>query len=51
MNLKASERVLRKKNMNPNDHVHYCVIGCHGKFIVALGLNKKVSCKGLLGGI
>ena len=37
--------VLRRKNMNPNDYVHCCVVGCHG-----FGLNKKVSCEGLLGG-
>ena len=36
--------------MNSNDYVHCCVIGCHGNFIVAFGLNKIVSCEGLLRG-
>ena len=36
--------------MNPNDYVHCCVIGCHGNSFLHCGLNKKVSCDGLLGG-
>ena len=42
--------VLRKKNVNPNDYVHCCVIGCHGNILLHFGLNTKVSCEGLWGG-
>ena len=38
-----------EKNMNPNDNVQCCVTGCRGNSL--FGLNKKVSCEGLLGGI
>ena len=31
MTSKALKGVLRRKNMNPNYHVHCCVIGCRGK--------------------
>ena len=26
--------VLRRTNMNPNDYVHCCVIGCHGNSLL-----------------
>ena len=42
--------VLRRKIVNPNDYVHCCIIGCHGNSLFHFGLNKKVSCEGLLGG-
>ena len=42
--------VVRKKNVNPNDYVHCCVIGCHGNILLHFGLNTKVSCEGLGGG-
>ena len=41
--------VLRRKDLNPNDCVHCCIIGCHGNSLLHFGLNKKVSCEGLLG--
>ena len=50
MNLKVSKTGLRRKNLNPNDYVHCCVTGCHGNSLLHFGLNKKVSCEGLLGG-
>ena len=43
--------VLRRKNVNPNDYVHCCVIGCHGNSLLYFGLNTNISCEGLLGGI
>ena len=49
MNLKSSKVVLRRKNVNPNDYVHCCVIGCHGNSLLHFGLNTKVSREGLLG--
>ena len=49
MNLKSSKEVLRRKNVNPNDYVHCCVIGCHGNSLLHFGLNTKVSREGLLG--
>ena len=48
MNLKSSKIGLRRKNVNPNDYVRCCVIGCHT--LLHFGLNTKVSCEGLLGG-
>ena len=39
--------VLRRKHVNPNDHVHCCVIGFHGDSLLHFGSN---SCEGLLGG-
>ena len=50
MNSNSSKSGLRRKNVNPNDYVHYCVIGCHGSSLFYFGLNTKVSCEGLLGG-
>ena len=44
MNLKSLWR-----NVNPNDYVHCCVIGCHGNSLLHFGLNTNVSCEGLLG--
>ena len=41
-------KVLRSKNMNPNYHVYCCVIDV--LVIVAFGLNRNVSCEGLLKG-
>ena len=41
--------VLRRKNVNPNDYVHCCVIGCHGNSLLRFGLNTKVSREVLLG--
>ena len=29
MNLKASKRGFKKKNLNPTDYVHCCIIDCH----------------------
>ena len=49
MILKASKSVFRRKNMNPNDYVHCCVIGCHANLLLHFGLNKKATCEGLLG--
>ena len=51
MNLKASKSFLRRKNINPNDYVHCCIISCHDNSLLHFGLNKNVSYKGLLGGI
>ena len=42
--------VLRRKNLNLNDYIHCCVIGCHGNSLLHFGLNTKLSCEGLLGG-
>ena len=43
--------VLRRKNVSPNDYIHFCVIGCHGNSLLHFCLNTKVSCEGLfLGG-
>ena len=42
--------LLGRKNANPNEYVHCCVIGCHGILLLHFGLNTKVSCEGLLGG-
>ena len=49
MNSKSSKSGFKKENMNPNDHVHCCVIGCHGNSLLHFGLNTKVSFEGLLG--
>ena len=38
------------ENVNPNDNVHCCVIGCHGNALLHFCLNTKVSCEGFLGG-
>ena len=45
-----TQTLLRRKNMNPNDYVHCCVIGCIGNSLLHFGLNTKVSCDGLLEG-
>ena len=48
MNLKTSKTVLRGKNMNPNYikyNGHCSLISWHVKYIVAFGLDKKVSCE------
>ena len=50
MNLKTSKSGFKEENVNPNDYVHCCVIGCHGNPLLHFGLNTKVSCEGLLGG-
>ena len=50
MNLKTSKSGFNEENVNPNDYVHCCVIGCHGNPLLHFGLNTKVSCEGLLGG-
>ena len=50
MKLKSSKSGLKRKNVNPNDYVHCCVINCHGKSLLHFGLNTKVRCEGLLGG-
>ena len=42
--------VLRRKNVNPNDYIHCCIIGCHGNSLLHFGLNTRISCEGLLGG-
>ena len=42
--------ILKRKNVNPNDYVQCCVIGCHGNTLLQFGFNTKVSCEGLLGG-
>ena len=34
--LKPLNVVLRRKNTNPNDYVHCCVIGCHGNSLLHL---------------
>ena len=41
---------LRTTNVNPNDYLHCCVIGCHGNALLYSCLNTKVSCERLLGG-
>ena len=33
---KPLKGVLRRKNMNPNDYVHCCVISCHGYSLLYL---------------
>ena len=50
MNLNPLKVVLRRKNVNPNDYAHRCVIGYHGNSMLHLGMNTKVSCEGFLGG-
>ena len=50
MNLKSSKSGLRRKNVNPNDYVRCCVIGCHGNSLLHFALNTKDSCEGCLGG-
>ena len=50
MNLKSSKIGFRKANVNTNDYVHSCVIGCHGNSLLHFGLNTKVSSEGLLWG-
>ena len=50
INLKDSESDLRRTNVNPNDHIHRCVIDCHGNSLLHFGLNTKVSCEGVSGG-
>ena len=45
MNLKASKSTFKKENMNLNDYVNFWLSWL---FIVAFGLNKKVSYVGLL---
>ena len=47
MNLKSSKSGFKKGNVNTNDCVHCCVIGCHGNSLLHYGLNTKVSCEGL----
>ena len=47
MNLKP---LIEGKNMNPNDYVFLLHHRLSWQFIVAFGLNKKVSCERLLGG-
>ena len=47
MNLKASKSTFKKENMNLNDYVDFWLLWL---FIVAFGLNKKVSCVGLFFG-
>ena len=34
MKSKASKSCFKKGNTNPNDHVHFCVSGCHGESVV-----------------
>ena len=41
--------ILGRKNVNPNDNVHCCVIGCHCNSLLHFGLKTKVSIEGLLG--
>ena len=50
MNLKSSKSGIKKENVNPNEYVHCCVIGCHGNSLLHFGLNKIISCDGQLGG-
>ena len=50
MNFRVSKSGLKKRNMNQNDYVHCCVIGCHGNSLFHLVRNKKVSYEGLMGG-
>ena len=42
--------VLRRKNVNPNDNVHCCVIDCHGYSLLHFSFKTIVSCDRLLGG-
>ena len=42
--------VLRRKNINPNDYVHCCVIGCHGNSCCILFEQKKLVVMDFLGG-
>ena len=49
MILKPLKVFFRRKNIHSNHYVHCCIIGCYGySLIVALGLNKNVSCEGPL---
>ena len=50
MNFNPQKVVIRRKNVNPNDYVHCCFIGCHGNSLLHFCLNTKVSCEGLGGG-
>ena len=50
MNLKSSISGIKKENVNPNEYVHCCVIGCHGNSLLHFGLNTIISCDGQLGG-
>ena len=48
MYFKSFKSSFKKENVNSNDYVHCCVIGCHGNSLMHFGLNTKVSCEGLL---
>ena len=50
MNLKSFKSGFKMKNVNPNDYVHCCVIGCHGNSLLHFGLDTKISCEGLFFG-
>ena len=50
MTLKSAKSGFKKENVNPNDYVHCCVVGCHGNSLLHFGLNTKVSCEELLRG-
>ena len=43
--------VFIRKNVNRNDYIHSCVIGCHSNSLLHLELNTKVNSEGLLGGM
>ena len=50
MNLKSSKSGFKKENVNPNDYVHCCIIGCCVNSSLHFGLHTKVSCERLLVG-
>ena len=41
MNIKSSKSGFKNENVNPNDYVHCCVIGCHGNSLLHFGLTQK----------
>ena len=48
MNLKTSLRGFKKKKLNPNNYVNFCVIGCQGNSLLHLVRTK--TSEGLLRG-